>query len=268
MMKALSLGRYFPGTSLLHRADPRTKIILAVVLVAVVYGVESFSSFLVLAAALLLLAGLAGKPVTDSLRGLRPVLCLALIALVCNGLLVKGAPVADHGILSHFSREGITLAAKIVMRLFLLVSGAALLTGTTTPLALTDGLERLLKPLGRFGIPIHDIALMVSLALRFIPDLADEAGRIIRAQSSRSAEFAVGGLITRTRSYLPLLVPLLAGAFRRGDELATAMEARCYRGGAGRSRLRQLAFSGADIACFSVMVSLTALVTLIEHLTV
>jgi energy-coupling factor transport system permease protein len=234
----------------------------------VVYCVESYPGFLVLVLSSLLLASRAGKPVMDSVRGLRPILCLALFAVVCNALFVKGTPVADYGILRHISREGIILSTKMVLRLFLIVSGASLLTGTTTPLALTDGLERLMKPLRCVGVPVHEIALMMSLALRFVPALAEEAEKVVKAQASRSAEFATGNLVKRTRSYLPLLVPLFAGAFRRGDELATAMEARCYRGSTGRTRMRQLAFSGADIACFSVMGSLVALLVLIEHLTV
>jgi len=199
-------------------------------------------------------------------RGLRPILCLALFALVFNAFFVKGTPVADYAILRHLSLEGAIHSLKMVVRLFLLVSGASLLTGTTTPLALTDGMERLMKPLKRFGVPVHETAMMMSLALRFVPSLAEEAERVVRAQASRSAEFAAGSLFQRARSPLPLLVPLFAGAFRRGDELATAMEARCYRGSTGRTRMRRLAFSGADFAALGVMWSLVSVLMLVEYL--
>jgi energy-coupling factor transport system permease protein len=221
---------------------------------------------LILVLSALLLASRSGKPVMDAVRGLRPILCLALFAVAFNSFFVKGTPVADYGILRHMSREGTNLSIKMVLRLFLIVTGAALLTGTTTPLALTDGLERLMKPLKRFGVPVHEIAMMMSLALRFVPALAEEAEKVIKAQASRSAGFATGNLLQRTRSYLPLLVPLFAGAFRRGDELATAMEARCYRGSTGRTRMRQMAFSGADFAALGVMVSLVSVLALIEYL--
>jgi energy-coupling factor transport system permease protein len=253
---------------MLHRSDPRTKIVLAVIFAVAVYRVESSAGFLVLVLSALLLASRAGKPVTDSLRGLRPILCLALFAAAFNAFLVKGTPVADYGILRHVSREGVGLSLKMGLRLFLLVSGASLLTGTTAPLALTDGLERLMKPLKRIGVPVHEIAMMMSLALRFVPALAEEAEKVIKAQTSRSAEFATGNLLKRTRSYLPLLVPLFAGALRRGDELATAMDARCYRGGMGRSRMRQMAFSGADFAALGTICSLVSVLALVEYLSV
>jgi energy-coupling factor transport system permease protein len=233
-----------------------------------VYRVESYPGFLVLVLFALILASLSGRPLSDSVRGLRSILCLALVAVVFNAFFVKGTPIADYGIFRNISREGVTLSVKMVLRLFLLVGGASLLTGTTTPLALTDGLERLLKPLIRLGVPVHEIAMMMSLALRFVPVLAEEAEKVIKAQASRSAEFATGSPLTRARSYLPLLVPLFAGAFRRGEELATAMDARCYRGSTGRSRLRRPAFTGADFAACGVICSLLSLLVLIEYLSV
>lgn len=265
MMKGMALGRYFPGGSIMHRSDPRTKIILTVVFMAVVFLVESYFALLVLLLVTLITAKLAGKPLKDSLRGLRPILCLAVFTVLLNLLFAGGTPLSAHGILRHVSREGLDLSAAMVLRLILLVSGTSLLTFTSTPLSLTDGVEKLLHPLKRIGVPVHEIAMMLALALRFIPTLVDEAARIIKAQSSRSAEFATGNLLQKTRSHLPLLVPLFVGTLRRGDDLATAMEARCYRGGEGRTRMRELRFSRADLVSAGVMVPFLAALLLMDH---
>lgn len=235
------------------------------IFMAAVFLVESYPAFLVLMLFNLMAAGRAGKPVTDSLRGMMPILCLAAFAVVLNLFFVGGSPVSEQGILRHVSREGLDLSAKMVLRLLLLVSGTSLLTFTTTPRSLTDGAEKLLQPLNRVGVPVHEIAMMMALALRFIPTLVEEADRIIKAQSSRSAEFNTGNLPQRAKSLLPLLVPLFAGALRRGDDLATAMEARCYRGGKGRTRMRGLRFSLADLASAGAMLALLTVLMVVEH---
>lgn len=235
------------------------------IFMAAVFVVESYPAFLVLILFTLMAAKGAGKPVADSLRGMKPILCLAAFAVVLNLFFAEGAPVSGQGILRHVSREGLDLSAKMVLRLVLLVSGTSLLTFTTTPLSLTDGVEKLLQPLNRIGVPVHEIALMMSLALRFIPTLVEEADRIIKAQSSRSAAFNTGNLLQRARGQLPLLVPLFAGALRRGDELATAMEARCYRGGKGRTRMRELRFSRADLASAGAMLAVVVVLMVVEQ---
>lgn len=268
MMRGLQMGRYCPGNSLLHRSDPRTKIAVLLIFVLITYRVESYPALLLLMLATLLQASRAGKQVRDTLRGLKPIFWLALFAFIFNPLFIEGTPLGEHGVFRYLSREGIDLSVKMVMRLFLLVGGASLLTGTTSPLTLTDGLERLLKPLRHFGLPAQEIAMMVTLALRFVPVLAEEAERVIWAQSSRSGGFPSGNPVQRARGCLPLLVPLFAGAVRKGEELATAMETRCYRGAFGRSRMRPLAFSGADIAVVGAMFALATLLMLVERVCV
>ncbi len=193
--------------------------------------------------------------------GLRPVLFLAIFAVFINLFCVAGTPVTEHGFLSHISREGFGLAARMLLRLILLAGAASLLTYSTSTLSLSDGLARLLKPLERIGVPVHEIAMMLAMAMRFIPTILEEAARITRAQASRSAEFAGGTVLQRARSCMPLILPLFAGIFRRGDDLATAMEARCYRGNRGRTSMRSLMFSRADLTSAAVMaVFLTTLI--------
>lgn len=232
---------------------------------AVVFLVESYAALLLLMLFTLFLADRAGKPLKHSLRGLKPILCLAAFGVVLNLFFVDGTPVSESGILRHVSLEGIDLSAKMVLRFILLVSGTSLLTFTTTPLSLTDGLERLMKPLKRIGVQVHEIAMMMSIALRFIPAIAEEAEKIIKAQSSRGAGFDTGTPLQRAKSHLQLLVPLFVGVFRRGDDLATAMEARCYRGSMGRTRMRPLEFSGADLASAAVMLTFFTLLMIFEY---
>lgn len=265
MMREMTMGRYFPGDSIIHRSDPRTKLIMTATFMAAVFLVDSYSAFALLLVFILYVAFLSGKPLQYALRGLRPVLFLSLFAAGMNLFFVSGTPMADEGILNHVSREGIDLTIKMVLRLILLASAASLLTFTTTPLSLTDGLERLLKPLNRIGVPVHEIAMMVSMAMRFIPTIIKEAERIIKAQSSRSAEFAGGNAFTRVRNSMPILLPLFSGAFRRGDDLATAMEARCYRGSRGRTRMRRLGFSRADLASAAVMAVFLTTLMFVEY---
>ena len=265
MMKEMTMGRYFPGDSIIHRSDPRTKIILTTIFMIVVFLVVSYPAIILLQLFILIVAKLAGKPLQYALRGLKPVLFLALFAVVINLFFVSGTPVTEHGILRHISREGISLAAKMVLRLLLLASGAALLTFTTTPLSLKDGLERLMKPLNRIRVPVHEIAMMITIAMRFIPTILEEADRITKAQASRSAVFAEGNALQRARNCMPLILPLFAGAFRRGDDLATAMEARCYRGNRGRTRMRRLGFSLADLTSAAVMLVFLTTLMLVEY---
>jgi len=231
----------------------------------VVFLVDSYSAFFLLLCFILIVANMAGKPIQYALRGLKPVLFLALFAVVMNLFLVSGTPITEHGILSHISREGIAVGAKMLLRLLLLASAASLLTFTTTPLSLTDGLERLMKPLQRIGVPVHDIAMMISISMRFIPAILEEADRIIMAQASRSADFAGGNALQRARNFMPIILPLFTGAFRRGDDLATAMEARCYRGNRGRTRMRRLAFSRADLTSAVVMLVFLTTLLLVEY---
>lgn len=266
MLKEMTMGRYFPGKSLLHRSDPRTKIVLTLIFIAVTFILKSYPALLMLLIIIPVLAYRTGKPLQQSLRSMRLILCLAVVAVVANLLFVKGTPLIDYGLLRYISREGADISAKMVLRLVILTSAASLLTFTTTPFALTDGLEKILKPLNYIGVPVSEVALMMLIALRFMPVIVEEAEKLIMIQSARSADFNRGNLLQRTRSYLPLFIPLFAGVARRGDAMATAMEARCYQGSAGRTKMRPLEFSGADIACTAGMVLILSLLFGVEFM--
>jgi energy-coupling factor transport system permease protein len=258
MIRDLLMGRYVPGASVLHGADPRTKIALATVFMALVFLADRYTSFLLLVCFTLLVGSRAGRPLRHSLKGMKAILFIAVFTMIVHAFAVTGTPLSGQGILRHVTREGIILSVQIVLRLFLLLTGASLLTSTTTPVALMDGLESLMKPLKRFRLPVHEAAMMMAIALRFIPLLLDEAERIFKAQASRCAEFGTGNPLQRARSCIPVLVPLFVGAFRRADDLATAMESRCYRGSVGRTRMRRLEFSRADCICVAVMLVLSS----------
>ncbi|MDD2851322.1 MAG: energy-coupling factor transporter transmembrane component T [Desulfuromonadaceae bacterium] len=264
MLKAINMSRYSHGTSLAHRLDPRTKIILTLLFMAAVFLSQSFPTLLILLLLTLTLAKLVGKPFRNFLRGLKPILWLALFTVVINTFFIPGFPLSESGILRHVSREGLTLSEIMILRLILLVSATSLLTYSTSPLAMTDGLEKLMKPLNRIGVPVHEIAMMMAIALRFMPVVVEEAEKLIKAQSSRFATFNTGSLWQRATHHLPLVVPLFVGVIKRGDALATAMEARCYRGGCGRTRMRPMEFSGADIACGVAMLIVLIVLMLIE----
>jgi energy-coupling factor transport system permease protein len=225
---------------------------------ALVFLADGYPSFLLLVSFTLMVASRAGTPFRHSLRSFKAILFIALFTMAVNAFAVRGTPLCESGLFSYVNREGITQSVQIVLRLFLLLTGASLLTSTTTPISLMDGLEALMKPLKRLRLPVHEAAMMMSIALRFIPVLLDEAERIFKSQASRRAEFASGNPLQRARRCVPVLVPLFVGAFRRADDLSTAMEARCYRGSAGRTRMRRLEFSCADLVCTAVMLSLSS----------
>jgi energy-coupling factor transport system permease protein len=254
------MGGYSPGDSLLHRSDARSKILLALLFMVTLYSVESYDAFFLLGAFMLLTTLGIGRSLGDSWRGLRPILWLAACAAFFNIFFVSGAPLATSGILSYLSYEGLHRSAKMMLRLILLVSSATLLTATTSPLALTAGLESLLQPLKRVKVPVQQLAMLLALALRFIPVIVEEAAKSLKERAARSPALNTGGLRQRLQGYIPLLFPLFVAIFRRGEALATAMEARCYRGDLQRSRMRALQFSPADlISCAVLLVLLTVL---------
>lgn len=262
----LTLGSYAPGRSLLHRTDPRTKIILTLLFMAALYGVKSYPALFFLFGATLLSGMGIGRSLTASWRGLRPILWLAACAAFFNIFFVAGAPVATSGIMSYVSWEGLDRSAQMMLRLILLVTSTSLLTATTTPLALTAGLESLLQPLKRRRIPVQQSAMLLALALRFLPVIVEEAERIARAHASSSPAFNTGSLRQRLQSYLPLLFPLFVAVVRRGEALATALEARCYSGDMGRTRMRPLQFSSADLISSAVLFLLLAFLFLVEFI--
>lgn len=266
MLKALTLGSYCPGSSLLHRSDPRTKILLTLLLILVELSVQSFTTLLLLFMLVFGSAALVGRPLQQSLRGLKPVLYLTVVTVAVNIVSIKGAPLIEVPVLQLISADAVLVSARMILRLALLASTATLLTFTTTPFALASGLEHLLKPLDRLGVPTTDIAMILLLSLRFLPVVIDEAEKLLMAQSSRNVDFNKGNLLQRIRSCLPLFIPLFTGIFARGDAMATAMDARCYRGNSGRSRMRPLVFSAADLACTGVTLVSLLLLLGVEYL--
>ena len=249
-----SLGQFYPVASPVHGLDPRAKIVATAVLVAGLFLVDSTVGLLFVAVTLMILVALSRIPIRNFFRLLRPVLFIVALTVAFQVFFSReGAIVFEWGFLEVHT-GGLWLALFLALRILLLVSAAGLLTATTAPVALADGIEDLLSPLKRVGFPAHEVAMMMTIALRFIPTLGEEAEKIKGAQAARGADFSEGGPLRRARSLVPVLVPLTVGAFRRADELAEAMESRGYRGGEGRTRYRELRFRRKDALALSVTV--------------
>ena len=244
---SITIGQYIHGDSIIHRADPRTKILLSIAFMVVIFLVNSFWTFTAMALFVLLTVIISGVPVKYTLRGLKPIMFIIIFTAVINIFTTGGTPISQTVPFKYITWEGIILALRLAIRLALIIISGSLLTFTTTPILLTDGIEKLLSPFRKIGLPAHELAMKMSIALRFIPTLLEETDKIMKAQAARGADFDTGNLIQRAKSFVPVLVPLFVSAFRRADELATAMEARCYRGGTGRTRLRSLEFTDADV---------------------
>lgn len=249
MLKDITLGQYFPGNSVLHRADPRTKILLVFAIIVAIFVCDRPLPFVLLAVFIVGLVYIARLKLRMVLRGLKPLLFIIVFTAVLNLFMTAGGRVLWQFGAVSITSAGISRAALIVVRMLLLIAGASLLTYTTSPIQLTDGLERLLSPLKKLRVPVHELAMIMSLALRFIPTLVEETDKIMSAQKARGADFESGNLLHRAKALIPILVPLFVSSFRRADELATAMECRLYRGDIGRTHLRQLKFGRADAVC-------------------
>ncbi len=261
MLKDITLGQYIPGDSPVHRMDPRSKIIIGFIYIIVLFFIRNILAYSLMALFTMVTTTVAVIPPRILLKGLRPVVFIIFLTFTLNLFLTPGGEtIFTLGPLT-VTGEGLLQGATMVFRLLLLIVTTSLLTLTTSPIDLTDGLERLMKPGQRIGIPAHELAMMMTIALRFIPTLMEEADRIMKAQMARGADFASGNLLRRAKSLIPLLVPLFVGAFRRADDLALAMEARGYRGGEGRTRYRQLRVTSVDYAAglFSLIVMAVAL---------
>ena len=251
LLKDITIGQYVPGTSLIHNMDPRVKIAIAFILVVQIFITESWIGFGIFFAFLLMVTLASGISIKYVLRGLKPVLFLVIITLFFNLFFSKGTVVWQQKLFTvtlSVTQEGLKAGVQMAARLILLVFSTSLLTLTTSPIQMTDALESILNPLKVIGIPSHELAMMMSIALRFIPVLIDETEKIFKAQKSRGAAFGRGNLIQKAKSLLPVLVPLFVHAFKHAEDLAVAMESRCYRGGEGRTRLKQLKASGLDCA--------------------
>jgi len=257
MLKDITLGQYMPGNTFVHRLDPRTKILLTTVYIALIFLVSSPVWYVIPAIYVAMAAKMSGLSFGQLLKSVRPLRMLLILTFVLNVFFSGGTTVwVRWGVLT-ISQEGVLLAVHFSMRLVFLVVGTSVLTLTTSPVALSDGIEMLLKPLKVIHFPAHELAMMMTIALRFIPTLIEETDKIMKAQQARGADFESGNLIARAKAMVPLLVPLFVSAFRRAGELAMAMEARCYHGGEGRTRLRILRFTREDVK--ATLVSLVAL---------
>ena len=263
-MRDVAFGQYYPSNSFVHKCDPRAKILFLIVYIVAVFLSKNFYALGACAAVFVVIAIFSGVPVKSLLRSVRPVLFLLVFMAVLNLFLYNGETILWEWKFIEISKEAIYYTIFLAARLFLLVLGSSLLTLTTTPVSLADGLESLLAPLKILFVPVHELALIISIALRFIPILTDETGRIMNAQKARGADFETGGLIKRVKAILPVLIPLLISAFRRADELGDAMDARCYSGSKVRTKYKKLTFKWRDFLVFLIGGGLLAGVILLR----
>lgn len=263
-LKDITLGQYFPGSSPIHRLDPRAKLIALVLYIVALFLCKWFISYALIFAVLALVTVVSTVKPKALLRGMKPILILLIFTAVLNMLYTPGRELVSFWIFT-ITYEGILHAFFMVFRIMLLISCTFLLTYTTSPLALTDGLEGLLSPLKKIKVPVHELAMMMSIALRFIPTLIEETDKIMSAQRARGADFDTGNLIQKAKALIPLLVPLFISAFRRADELATAMECRCYHGGVGRTRMNKLRFRPADGFFMIAALAITVAAGILGH---
>lgn len=263
-LKDITLGQFFPGSSPIHRLDPRAKIVGLVAYIVALFLADWFVTYAVLLAVLAVVVRVSTVKAKALLKGMKPVIFLLVFTAVLNVLYTPGTPIFTLWIFT-VTYEGVLHAFFMVVRIMMLISCTFLLTYTTSPLALTDGLESLLSPLKKLHVPVHELSMIMSIALRFIPTLIEETDKIMSAQRARGADFDSGNLLQRAKALIPLLVPLFISAFRRADELATAMECRCYHGGEGRTRMNQLRFHSGDVIFITGAVLLAVVIGVMGH---
>ena len=252
MLRDITLGQYYQTESVVHRLDPRVKLIATVIFIISLFVVNNFWGYLLAALFLAGMIKLAHVPFKFMIKGMKAILFLLILTVVFNLFLTPGEPLISLWKLT-ITKEGLRTAVFMAVRLSFLIIGSSVMTLTTTPNNLTDGMESLLKPLKRIHVPVHEISMMMSIALRFIPILLEETDKIMKAQIARGADFESGNLIKKAKSMVPLLVPLFISAFRRANDLAMAMEARCYRGGEGRTKMKPLIYKKRDYTAFAVL---------------
>lgn len=255
MLTDITIGQFFPGRSLLHRLDPRVKIVLTVAYLVAVFLPQNWFGLLSAVLFLVLMIALSRLPARLILKSLKPVIPVVLLTALLNVFYVSGG-IEWHWGIFRVSTQGLITAAFLVVRILCLIAGSSLLTYTTGPTTLTDALERLMKPLAVIKVPVHELAMMMTIALRFIPTLIEETDKIMSAQKARGAELESGGLMKRLRAMLPILIPLFASSFTRAYDLAMAMECRCYRGGSGRTRMTALHIAGRDVLAMLAVAAL------------
>ena len=256
-LKDITLGQYFPGNSLLHRFDPRSKIIFTVLFIAAIFLCKGLVSYGITLLILFMMIGISKVQPRVFLKGMKPVVFIVVCTAILNLFYTSGTVLWSWGILK-ITEEGIWKAGFMVLRILMLIACTLLLTYTTSPILLTDGLEKLLRPLKKLNFPVHELSMMMSIALRFIPTLIQETDKIISAQKARGADFDSGNLIQKAKALIPILIPLFISSFRRAEELAIAMECRCYHGDEGRTSLRQLHYAGRDYGLIVFSIALCA----------
>ena len=265
MLKDITLGQYFPGKSPVHRLDPRTKLIILVGYIVALFVAGNWASYCLCLTFLAVSIAVSTIPLKSIVRGLKPLMVILIFTGVLNLLFTEG----EHELVQFWkitiTLEGVIRAVFMVSRILMLISATFLLTYTTSPISLTDGLESLLRPLQVIRVPVHELSMMMCIALRFIPTLIEETDKIMSAQKARGADFETGSLMKRVKALVPILVPLFISAFRRADELATAMECRCYQGGTGRTKMKLLRYHRGDLVAFGIFVLLLAgVITLVQ----
>ena len=260
MLKDITLGQFFPGNSVIHRLDPRTKLIMLVVYIVALFSASSWVSYGLCFAFLAVCIGISSIPLKSIVRGMKPLIMILVFTGVLNLFFTTGETVLVKFWVITITLEGVVRAIFMTVRILMLITSTFLLTYTTSPIALTDGLEALMSPLKKIKVPVHELSMMMCIALRFIPTLIEETDKIMCAQKARGADFESGSLMDRVKALVPILVPLFISAFRRADELATAMECRCYHGGEGRTKMKLLRYTQWDLKAFGVGILLIAAV--------
>ncbi|MFA7572698.1 MAG: energy-coupling factor transporter transmembrane component T [Lutispora sp.] len=253
MLKDITIGQYIPGDTPVHNLDPRVKIIITFAFIAALFFIDKFFGYLFVIGFMAMSISLSKIPVKILFKGLKPLIAIILLTVALNIFMTEGEVIYTIWKLK-ITKEGLIQAGFMGLRLIFLITGASLLTLTTSPISLTDGIEKLLNPLKKVGVPAHELAMMMTIALRFIPTLLEETDKIMKAQMARGADFETGNIISRAKAMVPLLVPLFISAFRRADELALAMEARCYRGGENRTRMKQLIIEFRDYMALTITI--------------
>ena len=264
MLKDITLGQYFPGQSVIHRLDPRTKLIMLVVYIVALFLAESWVSYGLMFLFLVTVIWMSTIPLKSILRGMKPLVMILIFTGVLNLFFTQEGEVIFHFWILTMTTGGLSRAVMMMSRILMLITGTFLLTYTTSPIALTDGLESLMKPLKKVGVPVHELSMMMCIALRFIPTLIEETDKIMCAQKARGADFETGSLMDRAKALIPILVPLFISAFRRADELATAMECRCYQGGEGRTKMKLLRYHLEDFLSYGAGAVLLVMVIVLK----
>ncbi|OQA19475.1 MAG: Energy-coupling factor transporter transmembrane protein EcfT [bacterium ADurb.Bin363] len=264
ILRHITIGQYIPGNSIIHRLDPRIKIVMLILMIVFLFTIKKFMGYIIFIFFVGFIIALAHISIRFVLRSLKPILFLILLTFILNIFMSPGDTVLWKWSFWEIKKEGLELGIQMSLRIVLLIILSSLLTFTTSPIELTDGIEYLLGPLGIFGFPAHELAMMMTIALRFIPTLMEETEKIIKAQLARGADFQSGGIVKRVKNLIPIFVPLFISAFRRADDLALAMESRCYRGGKYRTRMKELRITVRDFLACCVMFLVVFLVEYVE----